>query len=688
MSGGLPSPYYNPGDSVQDVLDKLPGNINNLDTAVAVPGSKREGYSPVYRHKLAVDGFAETIHPDIRTVYDVFESAVQRLPTAKYLAFRKSDKENFTFLTYREVADLRTYIGSGILHLLQKFTKLAGKSVVTYYLPNCPEFALADLATSAYSLVNTCIYDTLGVEAFSYIIELTESPFLITSKSKVELIASLNIKPLKFVITVDELDLAEDHELFNLAQKANFLLLDLASLIGIGKNNVKPHIPPSPEDTFSISFTSGTTSMPKGCITSHKMEASQLVFFLTASDFPKKGRSYIFLPLAHVYSRSIFICDTFVGNVSYFPTFPGNVPSYFKDIKDIAPTSFFTVPRVLNRIEQTIHLKVDGSPKLIDAINYKIKEQREGRDGKSFFYDSFVAPKIRKLFGFQHIQVMATGSAAIANETLYFLRAALNINITQGLGFTEIGGGACLASDKSPSVGTNGALTLGFEMKFKDVPEMNYTFAKSKSGELLLRGPMITTGYYKQQEKFEETLDEEGWYRTGDICQLDENNRLLVLDRVKNFFKLSNGKFIASEKIQNTYLAQSSLVEQIFVHGSNIKAYIVAIIGLSLENLKLFLAKNDVDFNATSLEEVLKLVNSNHALKSKLLYAINDDVRPAGLMPYELIKNAHFAITPFSVENGTYTPTMKIKRPQVKSLYGKELDGLYEEGILLKNFRL
>lgn len=681
MGTTLSEPYYCAGDSAQDVLEKLP--FHHYD-AQEMPDTKLPGYSPVIRHELSVGGFPTILHPELETAYDFFEHSLKRVPERKYLGFRDSQGK-YQYLTYAETQEKRTALGSGLVKLLHELgvSEFAG-TVISIYLPNCYQFSLVDLAAQAYSLVSTPLYDTLGEASFLFIFSLTQSPIVVTHKEKVSTIVGLKIPSLKVVVTVEDLDLAADHELFH--QTQGILLLDLKSLISLGSGNLIPHRLPKPHDPFTISFTSGTTSFPKGVVITHAVMAAQAVYFVGVLPYSEKRKpqmTFLLLPLAHVYTRAMFHMDTLCGYTIHYPSKPGNVLASFADVKEVKPVAFMGVPRVLNRIEQMIKSKFNLSSYIGKAIQYKVDRINENKDSGHFVYDRFFAPKVKSALGFDNIKFIASGSAAISRESLVYLRAVFNVPAIQGIGFTEAAGGLSCSSPGTDSIGTNGVIAPVVEMKLKDVPEMDYTFKLNRAGELLLRGPSMCTGYYKQQKLFDENVEEGGWYKTGDICQLDEKNRIYVLDRVKNFFKLSQGKFVASEKVQNTYLASSILLEQLFVYGTSLEPFLVGIAGINLENvikvLNLFNLTDLHQLDNLDLQKFLKHINLKR-VKKVLLKKLNESLSPGDLASYEMLKNAYFTVTPFSIASNTLTPTLKVKRPQIRKLYERQISELISQG--------
>ncbi|GMM37435.1 hypothetical protein DASC09_047600 [Saccharomycopsis crataegensis] len=694
-----PAPIYNDGDSVEDVIDRIPvyQHLSDYEGLVEVPGPKKPGYSPIFRNQVAKDNHLTIYSPELSTLYSIFIRSYFRNPDKKFLGYRASTQSPFQYLTYAEVHDLSLDLGAGIKYLLA-----AEKSqIVTFYMPNCYQFPIIDLATQAHSFVNTCLYDSLGQNAFVHIFGLTDSPIVFTQKSKVEKIVTLEVKSLKFIITNEELDSTKDFDLFDKCQKKGYLLMDLKSLAGLGKKHHVGVSLPKPDDIFTISFTSGTTGMPKGVIITHKMIVAS-ISVTTLFTVGKRSLSvFVFLPLAHCFQRLAMYLDTLLESTLHFPTDPTNPATYFEDMKACKPGYLCAVPRILTKIEMALKSVLQNSKFLSKCIYYKIEKLKKGEDASHFVYDKFLCKKIRAAFGFDNINYIACGSAVLPIETQYFIRAAFNLPIIEGYGLTESGTVATMNPGFLKTLGYVGYIGFQLDMRFRDVPEMGYSFEKNRSGELLIRGPCISPGYWKAEAKWQENLDD-GFFCTGDIFKMHPGNLLSVIDRVKNFFKLSQGKFISSEKIQDSYLNTSALIEHMFVYGDSARNFLVAIASINVAEIGNYLLKHDIAFTVDGKKytagdyiELNQQVMANKApykITSSLLNLLNDKSLRVKILTelnkplmgkflsYEMIKNIHFGTNSFSIEEDTLTPTLKLKRHNAKRKYDEEIEMMYKEG--------
>jgi long-chain acyl-CoA synthetase len=204
------------------------------------------------------------------------------------------------------------------------------------------------------------------------------------------------------------------------------------------------------------------------------------------------------------------------------------------------------------------------------------------------------------------------------------------------------------------------------EYRLEDVPEMNY-FAKNYEGEILIRGTVVSPGYFRNKELTDETF-KNGWLYTGDIGHILESGALKIIDRKKNLFKLNQGEFIVPEKLESLY-SWHPLINQIYVFGDSTKSFLVSLIFPEEENVKLWAEENKINLeNQQTLQTKLKA----HLLKE--LTALQQEYKLTGI---EAIKNIHFVKSAFSEANDMMTPTMKLKRYMIRETYKAELKDMY-----------
>jgi long-chain acyl-CoA synthetase len=219
------------------------------------------------------------------------------------------------------------------------------------------------------------------------------------------------------------------------------------------------------------------------------------------------------------------------------------------------------------------------------------------------------------------------------------------------------------------------------ELCLESVPEFDYTVDDKPNprGELLLRGPVIFREYYKNDEETRKTLDADGWFHSGDICEVDKMGRFKIIDRKKNVLKLAQGEYISPERIENVYMGSTSLVNAAFVHGDGTQSSLVAIFGIDVESFAPFASKILQETITPNQVADLRVAANNPKVKAKFLKVLDDIGKKHKFNSFERVRNVHLDIDPFTIDNGIFTPTLKLKRPQAAKAYREHIDRMYEE---------
>jgi long-chain acyl-CoA synthetase len=257
-----------------------------------------------------------------------------------------------------------------------------------------------------------------------------------------------------------------------------------------------------------------------------------------------------------------------------------------------------------------------------------------------------------------------------------FLKIAFSCEIYEAYGQTETTGGSFVTDPRDADLGHVGGVTPQTEFKLVDVPEMSYLSTdefegnSQPRGEVCIRGPACFPGYFKNPEKTKETIDEDGWVHTGDVgVILAHNGALRIIDRKKNIFKLAQGEYIASEKLENAY-TQIDLIKQIFVYGDSLQSFLVAVIVPDKDEvMKWAKAKND----ESTFEEVIQ----TDSFKKYIEDAIQAKKKEHVFNSLEVPQKLFFTSTEFTVENDMLTPTFKLKRNEAKKEYFAQIKEMY-----------
>lgn len=544
---------------------------------------------------------------------------------------------------------------------------------------NRPEWVISEYSCFWAGLVTVPLYDTLGDDAIEHIMLKCNIPLVFATDDKATILIKLadKLTCLKTIVVMND---SIPKALEDLAQNTKIKLIALKKLEEEGSQKPLDHVQVSTDTIATISFTSGTTGLPKGALLSH----GNLLAFLTGMlHMIERGQVYelsgndvhiSYLPLAHVLERIVQVSLMYLGASIGF--YQGDTLKLMEDMAVLKPTIFASVPRLYNKIYD----KILGGVKSASAIksflfNYAYQSKKywlERGFVRHSLWDRLVFGAVRERLG-GRVGFMVTGAAPISSEVLDFLRICFSVKLTEGYGQTEGSGGSCATHTTDLEAGHVGPPMPHVLCKLRDVPAMNYrsTDQPYPRGEICFKGASIFKGYYKEPEKTAEALSADGWCFTGDIGYWDEKGRLRIIDRVKNIFKLAQGEYIAPEKIEIVY-AKHEIISQSFVYGDSLQSTLVSII--VPDKAPFMKWASTAGFSATKTFEELCTDPAVCKAVQKVLEAYG---RSNGLKGFENVKAVSLDTEPFSAENGILTPTFKLKRHDAKIKYKSVIDQMY-----------
>ena len=599
------------------------------------------------------------------TLPDLLDEACQRNPNPRALNVRRDGRwVSYSTRQFREDAEA---IAAGLRRL-----GLATEDRVALFMYSDPDFVRVDMGALIAHLVDVPLYLTYAPDLLVYVMNHAEARVLFVSDGELLQKICPLLPQMSFVqhlvIARPPEDWSERQK--RLPQGVQALTLDElmargrevleqdAGLIGRLKAGI------APDDIATIIYTSGTTGLPKGVILSH-----QNLSFNVKSAFGAMRRWFdgpneviiSFLPLTHVFGRMMQYGYMNLGAAVYFV----HPRELVDNLPEVRPTMFATVPRVLERIYEGILRKVDEMHGVKRALlqrairlaqRYRVGEPLRGRDALEHkLLDRLVYSKWREVLG-GRLKYAISGGAALRPDLAHFFAAA-GIIILEGYGLTETSPVIAVNRYDSFRPGTVGPPIPGVEVAIAD------------DGEILTRGPHVMKGYFKNPAATRDVIEPDGWFHTGDIGQLDPDCYLRITDRKKHLFKLSTGKYVTPQPIEDA-LRASPLVDQAVVVGEGRK-FAAALVFPNEAALRAFAVQKGLDAQMPLLELL------QHPLVVQTFQDLVAQVN-SGLPRWSQVRR--FALLPaaLTVDNEMLTPTLKVRRAKVKKAYRQAIDALYQ----------
>jgi len=552
----------------------------------------------------------------------------------------------------QEYIDKSNAISRALLRMgIQKNDKIAIISS-----SNRTEWNIMDIGTLQTGAQTVPIYPTISAEDYEYILNHSEATYCFVSDDMVlQKLKSVqkNLPLLKEIYSFDEINGCKNwKEVLALGED-----ISNQDVVEDRKNNVKP------EELATIIYTSGTTGKPKGVMLSHHNIVSNVLDSAPRIPFEEaKSVALSFLPICHIFERMIVYLYQYYSVAIYFAE---SIDKLSDNIKEVKPTVFSVVPRLLEKVYDKIYAKgaeLTGIKKKLFfwAIDLGLKYEPYGANG--FWYETQLKIARKLIFSkWQeglggNLTVMVSGSAAL-QPRLTRVFAAAGMPVMEGYGLTET----------SPVISVNDMRNGGFKVGCVGKVIDNVEVKIAEDGEILCKGPNVMMGYYKDQQLTDEVIVN-GYFHTGDIGEIDAQGFLKITDRKKEMFKTSGGKYIAPQLIENA-MKQSLFIEQIMVIGDGEKMP-AAFIQPSFDFVREWAKRHHEDVGD---------LNEEMASNPKVIARIQEEVNTINEKFGNWEKIKRFELTPniWSIDGGELTPTLKLKRKVVREKYKDLYDKIY-----------
>ncbi len=584
---------------------------------------------------------------------EILEESVKKYPNNKLFGTKNSSGQ-YEWITYSEFNRMVDGIRSGLAGLGIKKGDAVG-----IIANNRTEWAVCCYASYGVGARYVPMYEAELDSMWKYIIKDSEVKALFVSKKEIyekALTWKNEIDTLKYVFIINETGPGSYQELME-----------------NGFKNIVPSFKPTSEDIAGLIYTSGTTGNPKGVLLSHGNFSSQVHALLKAFHMlSDKTRTLSFLPWAHSYGQTAELNTLLMlGGSTGFAESPATIVG---DLQLVKPTMLVAVPRIFNRVYDGIQQKIRDKGGLAQTLfNMGAEENKKKRElakqGKSSLInelkiklvDKIVYSKLRELFG-GNLELSISSSAALSANIAQFM-FDIGAPVYEAWGMTEISPAGTVNTPADYKVGSCGKAID----KVKLVIDKTGMDPDANDGELIIYGPNVMKGYHNKPEETKATMTDDGGLRTGDRAYVDKEGFLYITGRIKEQFKLENGKFVYPSAIEEEVKLLGS-VEQAMIFGLN-KPYTVCVIVPDFVVMKKVAKEKGLPEDKEAFVKDPKVIKMYED-------EINEHLKKT-FASYELPKRVLLLSEGFTVENGMLTPTLKLKRREVLKKYQDMIDSLY-----------
>jgi long-chain acyl-CoA synthetase len=599
--------------------------------------------------------------PTSLSLVDLLETSVEKY-RSRPLFVTKRGERLWTETTYGEFASLVDRLRGGLASL-----GVRPKDRIGIIANNSIEWAVIAYATYGLGATLVPMYESQLAKERAFItadsgikVVFTRSPDLYREA----LALRSSIPTLEHVVLLQEGEAAENR---------------YSSLLAEGDRHPVASVHPQPGETACLLYTSGTTGDPKGVILSHRNVVSNVLALKARIPTMENDRTLSILPWAHSFGHTVELHGVIAAGGSI--AIAESIEKILDDLRDVKPTILVAVPRVFLRVHAGVELLMEGRAPFIRwlfrrglaAAKAKTKGESLGPTGAVILFvaDKLVFSKVRARFG-GRLKYAVSGGAAMPKEVAEFIDG-IGIAVYEGYGLTEA----------SPIVSANvpGSRKLGSVGRL--LPGVRVVIDRSQTndalhGEIVVYGPNVTQGYHNRDDENRAIFTADGGLRTGDMGHLDEDDFLFITGRIKEQYKLTNGKYVVPGPLEDR-LKLSPFIASIMIYGDN-KAHNVALVVPSEARLLEWSAKQGL--RAVGLSDLV----AEPKVKDKIRSEIEN--LSSAFKGYERVKEFALIVEDFTQENDMLTPSLKLKRRNIVQRWSRQLDRLYPQSVVVDENRI
>ena len=589
------------------------------------------------------------------TLVDIFNASSKSFGPSPFIGQKKAGSWQWT--TYRDFSEMVEKVRGGLAALgLQRGDRLAIIS------NNRLEWAVSAYACFGLGVAFVPMYEAQLEKDWEFIVKDCDAKALIVATD------AILEKTKGFLGTIPSLKHIINFGGANGADKGQGITTYKA-LLEAGKTAAA--ITPAKNDTACLIYTSGTTGDPKGVILSHFNIASNVQAIHECFPMGTDDRSLSFLPWAHSFGQTVELHGLFSMGASL--AICEAVDKIIDNLAEVQPTLLFSVPRIFNKLYGAVQKQISSKPSLVqNMVKAALRAKGKQRTGETLGFgdgivvaltDRLVFSKVRARFG-GRLKYAFSGGAAISKDVAEFIDS-LGVTVYEGYGLTETSPIATANWPGNRKIGSVGKAIPGVKVMI-DAGDGTFTTKEGVEGEILVYGNNVMQGYHNRKEENDAVFTKDSGFRTGDMGRLDKDGFLYITGRIKEQYKLENGKYVVPTPLEEQ-LKLSPLITNVMVYGDN-KPFNVALVVANVEGVKEFARAKGLGGDVDAL---LK----NDAVRARFA----EEIKRYGehFKGFEEVKDFALIAEDFTEKNGMLTPSLKVKRREVLKKWGDTINALY-----------